>query len=176
MLSVIIDPDKGERYQGIIEIMEGDVNESLETYFSQSAQLPTKLWISSNVDKASGMLLQRLPQQIADAATNDDAWETQVHLSNTLSADELLSLSHERILTRLFHESEVRLFEPEAIKFRCSCSRERSSRTLKQLGKQELDEILAAEGEIVVDCHLCGYRYLYQKRDIDALFEQPTQH
>ena len=176
VLSIFIDPDKGERYQGIVPLESEHLAQCLGDYFQQSEQLPTKLWLSSNGKQASGLILQRLPQQIASEDANNDAWETQVHLASTITDDELLTLSHETLLTRLFHESDVRLFDPAPIQFGCSCSKARSSKALKHLDKSELKAIIEEEGNITVDCHFCGYQYTYNNDDIDALFAPEPRH
>lgn len=176
MLSIIIDPDKGERYQGIVGLEGDSLAECLEGYFMQSEQLPTRIWLRSADGIASGMLLQRLPTQIASEEVNADAWETQVHLASTTSEDELLHLPHVTLLHRLFHETNVRVFEPEPIQFSCTCSKARSSQTLKRLEQQELYQIIEEDGKICVDCHFCGHQYVYLKEDIDALFAPETQH
>jgi molecular chaperone Hsp33 len=181
ILSIIIDPDKGERYQGIVALEGETLAQCLEAYFLQSEQLPTKIWLSvtdsnSNNAIASGMLLQRLPQQLASAEDNQDLWETQSHLASTVSNEELLTLDHETLLTRLFHERGVRVFEAEPIAFSCSCSRERTNQTLTQLGQTTLQEIVEKEGEVMVDCHFCGFQYKYLSTDIDQLFTPQTQH
>ncbi len=176
VLSIIIDPDKGERYQGIVALEGEHLSDCIEGYFMQSEQLPTKLWLNSTSNIAAGILLQRLPQQVASEETNNDVWETQVHLASTVSNEELITLSHEELLTRLFHESDVRVFPPESIVFSCSCSKERSSQTLKRLGRDELQTIINEDGKISVDCHFCGHQYIYKQDDINRLFASPTQH
>lgn len=176
ILSIIIDPDKGERYQGIVPLEKEHLAECLEDYFLQSEQLPTRLWLATNDKQASGLLLQRLPQQIASEEDNQDAWETQVHLANTLTSEELLTLDHSQTLTRLFHESSIRVFDAEAIRFGCSCSRERSAASLKQFPQEELESILQEEGKITVDCHFCGHQYLFNSDDINQLFSPETLH
>ncbi|MFT5116707.1 MAG: molecular chaperone Hsp33 [Kiritimatiellia bacterium] len=176
MLSIIIAPKKGARYQGIVALDGEGLAQCLEGYFIQSEQLPTRIWLSCDGKKAGGMMLQRLPQQMADASSNTDAWDTQVHLANTLSTEELLNISHETLLTRLFHETNIRLFAPETISFGCHCSKERSSSALRRLEKAELDKIIEEEGEISVDCHFCGFQYRYLKQDIEQLFPDETHH
>ena len=176
VLSIIIDPDKGERYQGIVPLEADDLAQCLEHYFQQSEQLPTRIWLASNEEKAGGLLLQRLPQQIASQTTNDDIWETQTHMASTLQNNEILNLEHSVLLTRLFHETGVRVFEPETIQFGCSCSKTRSSKTLKHLDKSELENIIQEEGKLTVDCHFCGFRYEYHQQDIDDLFARETHH
>jgi len=176
VLSIVINPDKGKRYQGIVALENDTLAACLEDYFTQSEQLPTKIWLSSNGHLASGLLLQRLPQQVASVDDNNDAWETQIHLASTVSAEELLNLDHSTLLTRLFHERGVRVFDAEPITFGCSCSHERSSHTLKQLGVDALQEIIAEEGQIIVDCHFCGFQYVYREDDVLRLFAANTQH
>lgn len=176
MLSIVIDPDKGERYQGIVALEGNHLAQCLEGYFLQSEQLPTRIWLSSNGQQAGGILLQRLPTQIASQEKNDDTWETQVHLTSTTSEDELLNLPRLTLLNRLFHEADIRVFEPEAIHFACSCSKKRSDKALERLDKSELLDIIREEGQITVDCHFCGFKYIYLNSDIEQLFSSETRH
>jgi molecular chaperone Hsp33 len=189
ILSITIDPDKGERYQGIVALEGENLSQCLEAYFLQSEQLPTKIWLSSTNDNkgvsdvkgnietiASGLLLQKLPQQLASVEENEETWETQGHLASTVSDEELLMLDHQTLLTRLFHERGVRVFDAEAITFSCSCSKERTNQTLIQLGQPTLRQIIEEEGEVLVDCHFCGYQYIYKDTDIKELFTPETQH
>lgn len=176
ILAITIDPDQGKRYQGIVPLDGPILADCLEHYFYQSEQLPTKIWLASNGKVASGLLLQRLPQQVADSETNARAWENRIQLANTLSEEELLSLGHSNLLTRLFHEEGVRLFDPFPLRFGCSCSKQRSSRALEHLGKAEALKLLKELGRIQVDCEFCGHQYDYDEDDIKALFAPDTRH
>ena len=176
VLSITIDPDKGNRYQGLVPLDAPTLADCLEHYFAQSEQLPTRIWLTNNQDCASGLLLQRLPQQEADAITNAQAWENRVQLANTTTAEELLTLDHKQLLTRLFHEEGVRFFDPEHLSFGCSCSKQRSSQALQQLGREDTEQLLAERGVITVDCQFCGHQYRYDKDDIDQIFAPKTHH
>lgn len=176
VLSIIIDPDKGERYQGIVSLEGENLSESLENYFLQSEQLPTRIWLSHDDNVAAGLLLQRLPQQVASKEENDDTWETQVHLASTVSDEELLTVDHSTLLTRLFHERGARMFDAEPVQFGCSCSQARANQTLSQLGQASLDQIIEEEGKITIDCHFCGHQYIYLEEDVRLLFAPDTQH
>ena len=176
ILSITIDPSKGNRYQGIVPLEEPSLADCLQQYFAQSEQLPTRLWLASDGETATGLLLQQLPQQEADHETNQQAWSNRVQLANTITVEELLSLGHRELLTRLFHEEGVRIFEPTPFGFGCSCSKERSSRALKHLGKDDAEALLAEQGAIVVNCEFCGAEYRYDARDIDTLFGPKTTH
>ena len=81
-----------------------------------------------------------------------------------------MTLSAETLLTRLFHEEDVRLFEPRNICFRCSCSRKNVGNMLKMLGASEIESIIAERGEIEVNCDFCNAAYVFDKVDAEQLF------
>ena len=61
-LTVTLETDDGaQRYQGIVPIVGQRLAESLQVYFENSEQLPTRLWLHADAQGASGMLLQELP-------------------------------------------------------------------------------------------------------------------
>jgi molecular chaperone Hsp33 len=88
-----------------------------------------------------------------------------------LKAEELLGLDNETVLYRLYHEQALRLFDIQPIRFRCSCSRERSARALVSLGHDDARELLKEHGGTVeIDCQFCNQRYLFDATDVDQLF------
>ena len=176
ILSITLDPDEGERYQGIVPLDAASLAECIEHYFQQSEQLQTKLWLSSNRDSAAGLLLQMMPEQLNDIDTNKEAWNNRIQLANTVTSDELLTLEHEQLLMRLFHEEGVRVFDPLPLRFGCSCSKARCSQALIQLGEAEMNDIIAEQGIVHVDCQFCGFQYEYNEADIAMLFAPPTSH
>ena len=176
ILSIILDPDDGERYQGIVPLDAPSLAECIEHYFQQSEQLPTKIWLSSNKTTAAGLFIQMMPQQVTDSETNQEAWNNRIQLANTITAEELINLEHEQLLMRLFHEEGVRLYEPSPLRFECSCSKARCSQALIQLGETEMQNIIDEQGVVHVDCQFCGYQYEYNQTDIAMLFAPPTTH
>jgi len=94
----------------------------------------------------------------------------QIALADTVEERELLSLPVQKLLHRLFHEEDVRLFEPDPVAFRCSCSRGRIAETLRALGEAEVDSILAEQGEIAVTCEFCNRDYRFDAVDARGLF------
>lgn len=167
-LVMTADAPGGERYQGIVALEGDGLAQALESYFLRSEQLPTRLWLTSDHRRAAGLLLQRLP----DAVSPDDDWERIIMLADTLTVEELLDLPQEDLLVRLFHEERVRIFEPEPVAFRCSCSRERMETVLRTLGREEAESILAEQGEIAADCEFCNRRYRFDAVDVATLFSQ----
>lgn len=176
-LSVTLETnDLSQRYQGIVPIDRGTLAASLQQYFEDSEQLPTRLWLHAGESGISGMLLQRLPEgsgngnQSEDPEEIDDAWRRVQLLGDTLTGAELESLSDEQILHRLFAEDDVRLFEPRPVFFRCRCSRERVSGMLRSLGSEEVRSILAERGDVEVRCDFCNRAYQFDAVDVEQLF------
>ena len=177
VLAITIEPKRGERYQGIVPMDSDTLAGCLEHYFQQSEQLETRLWFAANGEYASGLLLQALPRQVKTSPEeNEDQWETLSALAGTLSTDELLNLDHASLLYRLFHEHQVRLFDPSALNFSCSCSRERTGDALVSIGREEVEKLLAENGHVDVDCQFCNQHYHFDAAEVRALFGDATLH
>jgi len=178
-LTVTLETDDGaQRYQGIVPI-EGDrLADSLQAYFQNSEQLPTRLWLHADVHGASGMLLQKLPGAAelppADAAALEDAWARVQIIGETLTKEELRTLADAEILHRLFNEDDLRLFEPSPVYFRCRCSRERVAGMLQGLGEVETRSVIAERGKVEVHCDFCNRAYVFDAVDVEQLFKAPV--
>jgi molecular chaperone Hsp33 len=158
-------------YQGVVSVQES-LTASLEMYFAQSEQLPTKIWLFANDAAASGLFLQQLPSESASTKEDDaEDWNRITHLASTVTADELLSLNVEELLNRLYHEEEVRLFDGTDIEFACTCSRERVSESLRLIGQEEVEEILEQDGEVTATCDFCNETYRFDPVDVAELFK-----
>ncbi len=174
-LTVTLETDDGSRrYQGVVPIAGERLAESLQGYFENSEQLPTRLWLHADATGLSGMLMQKLPASDAtpemDAAAVDDAWRRVQMIGETLTAEELRTLADAQILHRLFNEDDVRLFEPSPVYFRCRCSRERVGGMLQGLGEVETRSVLAERGEVEVRCDFCNRAYVFDAVDVARLF------
>lgn len=173
-LVITIDPDKGQRYQGIVPLERDTLSECLEQYFEMSEQLDTYLLLGADEQGCFGLLLQKLPdyKEIED----QDAWDRVIHLAKTLSAEELISTDNETLLVRLFHEETVITYPSEPVAFSCSCSRDRTAASIQSLGIEEALDILAHEKVITVDCQFCGARYTFDRPEVQTLFDMGTLH
>lgn len=172
-LVMTIETARGERYQGIVPLEGASLAQALEGYFARSEQLPTRLWLEAGLTRAAGLLVQKMPGH--DSPQDDEDWNRIVALSETVSAEELLELPAETLLRRLYHEEDRRVFEPESVRFACSCSRERVAEMLRSLGQDEVEDILAEQGRIEVHCEFCNAGYTFDAVDAAALFVE-TPH
>ena len=179
-LAITIEPEEGERYQGIVGADQENLSQCLEAYFNQSEQLPTLFQLATSDTAAAGILLQRMPHndsyQAGDNTLNsNDIWEELIALTGTLTDRELLEVPVEKLLFNLFHEHQVKLSPPDTIQFECSCSYQRTGAALMQISPLEIESILEADQEIVMDCEFCSARYRFNRKDIDKLGQQSNE-
>lgn len=167
-LLVTITPDQGERYQGVIPVTGNSLSETLEAYFNQSEQLPTRIYLHTDIgevhNKAAGLLLQVLPVD-QDKAKQDFAELEQ--LTDTITAEELLTLAPEDMLYRLFHQEVVELFPAQKVEFVCGCSRDKCEAAIISLGQAAIEEHIA-EGKLDISCEYCNTTYHF---DSNALIQ-----
>jgi molecular chaperone Hsp33 len=152
--------------------IEGDtIAQMLENYMLRSQQIDTTLWLHCDNENASGMLLQKLPNQHEN---DTDAWNRVNHLANTVTNDELQNLAPETLLSRLFVEENVRLFEVKPTQFDCSCSPNSVASMLRLLGADEVESILAELGHIEVNCDFCNKHYAFDAIDASLIFNEKS--
>ncbi len=186
-----------ERYQGIVALEGGSLEDVAHTYFQQSEQIPTlvRLAVAEHTKKggdphwrAGGVLVQHLPahgQSVMPDLPGDgdfdnpetadpdfkesDKWaETKAHLS-TVGDDELADpdLSAERLLFRLYHETGVRVFPAMPLEERCTCSAQRIEAMLRDNFSAEERQEMVVDGEIEVVCEFCSADYHFKPYEFE---------
>jgi molecular chaperone Hsp33 len=175
-MAITIEPEKGQRYQGIVPINDGELTLArvLENYFLQSEQIRTRVWLFADSQRAAGFLLQAMPTSASESSlhTEDrEDWDRLVHLAETQTEEEVLSLPATEMLHRLFHEETVRVYEPRNLEFECTCSEQRSANAIVTLGLEEALSIVHEQGHIDIDCQFCHERYVFKQEDIETLFK-----
>jgi molecular chaperone Hsp33 len=171
-LAVTIDPSKGQRYQGIVPLLQGSLARSLDNYFEHSEQLKARIWLAADGQRAGGLLLQQLPAQVtSSAAQRREQWDHVCTLAATVKSAELLTLGGEQLLHRLYHEDPMRLFAPTRVRFQCSCSRERTRNALATLSASDILELLDEQGSITMECEFCNQGYRFERNDLTEVLE-----
>jgi molecular chaperone Hsp33 len=167
-LVLTIESESGSPYQGIVPLQGSSIGSALQTYFEQSEQLKTRIWLAANSTHAVGLLLQELPTQ--DNYQAD--WEHIEILASTVTEQELFELDCEQLLHRLFSQEKVRLFDAESVEFSCACSRSKIERTLSAMGRTELEAIIKERGIIEVICEFCSEQYCFDKVDVGNILSR----
>lgn len=171
-LFINIEPEFGERYQGIVALDKPNLAGCLMQYYDLSAQIPTRIVLASSAQRAGGLLIQLLPRNSEEEQerVDQDLWPRLTMLTETLKIEELTDLESSEILYRLYNEEEVRLPEVEVLKFGCTCSKERCAQALEQIGAEAVRETLEHQNPITMDCQFCNTQYSFSAEEALGLF------
>lgn len=178
-------------YQGITPIAGGSLASCAQTYFSQSEQLPTRFELSfgrSQVPgeteqwRAGGMMLQHMPKaspemsgeggsgedgliEASDILTAGESenWIRANALLDTVNEIELIgpTVTPADLLLRLFHEEEPRVYDPQPVKFGCTCSEDKVRQSLSIYSAKDIKYMTTDEGTVTADCQFCGSHYVF---------------
>jgi molecular chaperone Hsp33 len=166
-----------DRYQGIVDISGGTLQDCVNHYFRQSDQftaavklhgrrLPDGKW------RAGALMLQRSPEteDPNKQEATEEAWREALIMLGSCTDEELVApdISAHRLLFRLFHEDGVRVFETRPLQFRCRCSDRKVERVLMALPEDEI-ESLVVDGKVTVTCEFCNEVRAYDRGQIAAL-------
>jgi molecular chaperone Hsp33 len=151
-----------EPYHGTVQLVSSEIAEDLAHYFTTSEQTPSSVALgvelehNAAVAAAGGFLLQLMPE--ADDGVADRLIDRLTALPPTTS---LLrdGASLEEIAGRLFADTPWQTLAITELQFFCSCSLAQSRQLLRTLGADELDRIIAEDGETEVTCEYCRQGY-----------------
>lgn len=163
-LAITIDRAKEGRYQGIVPLDGASLTQSVEHYFEQSEQLPTKIIFGMNENKTAGALLvQHLPdgeqgKERLHVRLDHPEWEHVKILSQTMSGAELsdATIPLEELAWRLFHEEEVRIEHGAMISKGCRCNEAHIRDVIGKFPLEERNDMANDDGQIIVDCKFCS--------------------
>ncbi|MCW5588473.1 MAG: Hsp33 family molecular chaperone HslO [Legionellales bacterium] len=152
-------------YQSIIELRDRDLVKSLQHYFLQSEQIPTKLWLIADDKEAFGVMIQALPNP-----QQEKNWQQALQLWNTFQVEQLREQSNEHLFADLANLCQLQLFEPRPVQFQCHCNMTRMQNALLSIGYTEALDILNDQQVIIVTCEYCSQEYEFNRTAIEALF------
>lgn len=173
-LAITIDHDQDGRYQGIVPLDGDSLTQSVEHYFVQSEQLPTKIIFGHKiVDEqgrkalAAALLVQHLPdgeqgKERLHVRLDHPEWEHVKILTSSMSAAELsdVNIPLEELVWRLFHEETVLIESGAIITKGCRCNEMHIRDVIAKFPSNERAEMANEDGNIVVDCKFCSKDFL----------------
>jgi molecular chaperone Hsp33 len=167
-LSVTLEDMKsGQFYQSLVPLEGETLEQIFEHYLSQSEQSTAFLRLKADSAALCGLLLEKLPR--ADLR-DPDGWNRVCHLANTLQLDETRDAQPYDLLTRVFPEELMRVFRLYAVEYHCPYDESKVKDMLLGLGRDEVESILAEQGEVVIRNEMCNHEYRFDARAIAELF------
>lgn len=170
MVITINQDNQTQAYQSLIPLQSTSMSENLMTYFAQSEQIATRVWLAVNEDMAAGMLLQLMPGQ--DTIQREQFWEYAVQLGQTVTENELLTIDNQTLLYRLYNETEIRIFESRTTRFQCRCNEEKMKQVITILGEEEAKDLIKEKSVIEITCDFCNQKYTFDSIDVAMLFHK----
>jgi molecular chaperone Hsp33 len=167
-LSVTLEDMKsGKIYQSLVPLEGETMQDIFLHYLTQSEQLPAFLRLYADGGALCGLLLEKLPG--ADSR-DPDGWDRVTHLAATLSLPETRDAQPYDLLTRVFPEELMRVFRLHAVQYHCPYDEEKVKDMLRSLGREEVESILAEQGEVVIRNEMCNHEYRFDAGAIARLF------
>ena len=159
--------DTGERYQGIVPLDGTSLSEAVESYFSQSEQIPSLVRVSISGRVAGGLLLQHLAEgedgrDRIHTRLDHPEWEHVKARGISVAAPELTdtALPLEDLVWRLFHdEGEVRLLGDAALSKGCRCDPNHIKGVIARFPDEERAAMADEAGVINVNCEFCAKNF-----------------
>jgi molecular chaperone Hsp33 len=173
---LVINLDTGKPngfFQGIVPLTSAKLDECLESYFVQSEQLATRLFLRGDDQRIAGLLLQVLPGRGEERGV--EAFEAAVACAATATPTELTNLPAEQLLPKLFVDQSIRLFKAKPVTHDCRCTPERLAGVVQMLGGEEVKSLLAEQGHVELKCEFCNRAFRYDDRQVDAIMRGTPQ-
>lgn len=171
-LTVIKDLGMKEPYVGTVPLVSGEIAEDITSYFAESEQIPTAcaLGVLVDVDQsvlcAGGYLIQLLPGADDKVIT---AVENGIQRVGPVTEAMRNGMDARTLLEQVLADFELEILSEEPVEYRCYCSRERVSRALISMGRQELEALIREQGKAELTCQFCDKIYTYSKEELESL-------
>ena len=171
-LTVIRDIGLKEPYVGRVGLLSGEIADDLTAYFAESEQIPTACALGVLVDTdqsvrcAGGYLIQLLPGADDGVITKVEQGVARVGAVTAALKEGISALE---LVRRVLSDFELEVLEESPVEYRCYCSRERVTRALVSLGREELRALIDEQGEAELTCQFCDRVYHYDRGELEAL-------
>jgi molecular chaperone Hsp33 len=93
-----------------------------------------------------------------------------MHFANTLTLAETRGVQPYALLTRIFPEELMRVFRLYAVEYHCPYDEDKVKDMLRGLGREEVESILAEQGEVVIRNEMCNHEYRFDAAAVARLF------
>ena len=171
-LTVIKDLGLKEPYVGSIGLLSGEIADDVTAYFAESEQIPSACALGVLVDTdqsilcAGGYLIQLLPGADEKVISAVEQGVLRVGpVTNTLKE----GASALELVKQVLSGFELEVVEESPVEYRCYCSRDRVTRALISMGREELRALIKEQGKAELTCQFCDKVYDYSREELETL-------
>lgn len=173
-IKVIKDLGLKEPYNGEYDVVSGEIAQDFTYYFTVSEQTPSAVALgvltkSDEVEQAGGFIVQMMPD-----ATDETISQIEKNISKLESITTMLDkgMTPEDIMNVVLEGLNPIILDKTEVGFECDCSKERVSKALVAIGKNELKTIIEEDKGAEVGCQFCNTKYRFSEEELTNLLNE----
>ena len=173
-IKVIKDLGLKEPYNGEYDVVSGEIAQDFTYYFTVSEQTPSAVALgvltkSDEVEQAGGFIVQMMPD-----ATDETISQIEKNISKLESITTMLDkgMTPEDIMNVVLEGLNPIILDKTEVGFECDCSKERVSKALIAIGKNELKTIIEEDKGAEVGCQFCNTKYKFSEEELTNLLNE----
>lgn len=172
-LQVIRDMGLKEPFVGSVDLQTGEIGDDFSYYFRVSEQIPSVVSLGVLVDdtneilSSGGFIIQLLPE-----ATEEDIQFVEEAMKDFTPVSTLIheGKTPEDILKMIFEDVEI--LDKQDVYFECDCSKEKMSKALMTVGKEEIQAMIDEDHGCEMNCQFCNTHYQFSEAELKELLEE----
>lgn len=175
MLRVIKDMGLKEPYVGQTVLQTGEIAEDLTYYFATSEQVPSCVGLGvlmekdNTVKQAGGFVIQLMPftedEVISKLEENIRKFSSVTSvLDEGKTAEEMLGI--------LLDGLDMEITDTMPAQFYCNCDKKRVEKAIISIGKKDIEEMIAENKDIEVNCHFCNTSYTFSVEELKEMLKK----
>ena len=175
MLRVIKDMGLKEPYVGQTVLQTGEIAEDLTYYFATSEQVPSCVGLGvlmekdNTVRQAGGFVIQLMPftedEVISKLEENIKKFPSVTSvLDEGKTAEEMLEI--------LLDGLDMEITDTMPAQFYCNCDKKRVEKAIISIGKKDIEEMIAENKDIEVNCHFCNTSYTFSVEELKEMLKK----
>ncbi len=163
-----------EPSKSFIDFKGGNLEEAIDYYYLQSAQVPSYCRLVVTFDDnnqltfAGGVILQKLPGPLLEEFNQ---YQTRLKEVENFNSTFIKSVDSPSLLLENFLTPLGKPILKEKTQFVCSCSHETFERGLASLPAKDIMNILKEEGSITTTCQYCKSEYNFSREQLESILK-----
>lgn len=162
----------GDPFVGEVPLVSEHISDNFTYYLAQSEQIPSSIGTTVNFDKnnrtmpSGGFLIQAMP-----SATDYDIDNLYRRLDeiHDLKACFLSKNDNLKLLYFIFDKATIKIIDTMKVSFKCDCSLEKFTKSLKQLPDKELKSMMEEDEGAEIICNFCNEKYVFSKKVLSKI-------
>ena len=169
-LQVIKDMGLKEPFTGSVPLQTGEIGDDFSYYFAVSEQTPSVVSVgvlvndTNEILASGGFIIQLLTE-----ATEEYINYIENAVKNCPPVSQLINdgKTPEEILELLFNDVEIT--EKQDLYFKCDCSKDKLSKALITIGKDELNSMIEKDHGCQLHCQFCNTEYNFSEEELKGI-------